>query len=117
MRVPKGSRVLVPGDTAFEAKQIRAACKRRGFDWITPANPERVLAGKKGRKRLAERRQDLDAETMARIELCPGLTEWWRHQRGSKAKAWRGKYARLYWARAERWTSTTWGGPGDLLDE
>jgi hypothetical protein len=101
VRVPQGSQVLVLGDTAFEAKQIRAACQARGFDWITPANPERVLAGKKDRKRLTERGKDLDAETMTRIELCPGLTEWWRHQRGSKPKAWRGKYARLYWARAE----------------
>jgi hypothetical protein len=99
--VPKGSRVLVLGDTAFEAKQIRAACKERGFDWITPANPERMLAGKKDRKRLQDRGKDLDAETLTCIELCPGLTAWWRHQRGSKAKAWRGKYARRYWARAE----------------
>jgi hypothetical protein len=101
VRVPSGSRVLVLGDTAFEAKQIRAACLARGFDWITPANPERVLAGPKPRRRLSEKGKDLDAETMTRIELRPGLTDWWRHQRGSKAKAWRGKYARLYWARAE----------------
>jgi hypothetical protein len=101
VRVPAGSRVLVLGDTAFEAKQVRAACGARGFDWITPANPERVLAGPKPRPRLSERAKDLDAETLTRIELCPGLTEWWRHQRGSEAKAWRGQYARRYWARAE----------------
>jgi len=101
VRVPPGSRVLVLGDTAFEAKQIRAACQQRGFDWITPANPERMLAGKKNRQRLQEKGQDRDAATLSRIELCPGLTAWWRHQRGSMAKAWRGKYARLYWACAE----------------
>ena len=101
VRVPCGSRVLVLGDTAFEAKQIRAACKQRGFDWITPANPERVLAGKKGRKRLTTFSEGFEASSMTRIELCPGLTDWWRHQRGSSDKAWRGKYARLYWARAE----------------
>ncbi|MBV8087589.1 MAG: transposase [Chloroflexi bacterium] len=102
VRVPKGSRVLVLGDTAFEAKQIRAACRERGFDWITPANPERVLAGQKGRRRrLDEVSTDFTAETLTRIELCPGLTDWWRHQRGSQAKAWRGRYGRLYWARAE----------------
>jgi hypothetical protein len=39
--VPAGCPVLVPGDTAYEARQIRAACRARGFDWITPANPER----------------------------------------------------------------------------
>jgi hypothetical protein len=100
-RVPQGSRVLVLGDTAYEAKQIRAACAARGFDWITPANPERVLAGKKDRKRLSAAGKDFTPESMTRIELCPGLGEWWRHQRSSKAKAWRGKHARRYWARAE----------------
>src|SRR5262249_39241270 len=58
VRVPAGSRVLVLGDTAFEGRQIRAACKQRGFDWITPANPERVLAGKKPRRRLDEVSKD-----------------------------------------------------------
>jgi hypothetical protein len=101
LRVPAGSHVLVLGDTAFEAKQIRAACKERRFDWITPANPERVLAGKKDRPRLTTLSKDFTAETMTRIELCPGLSDWWRHQRGSLSKAWRGKYGRLYWAKAE----------------
>jgi Transposase DDE domain len=38
---------------------------------------------------------------MARMELCPGRTAWWRHQRGSKAQAWRGQFARRYGAWAE----------------
>ena len=101
LRVPEGSPVLVLGDTAFEAKQIRAAREARGFDWVTPANPERVLAGKKGRTRLSGRSETFSAESMTRIELCPGLGDWWRHQRGSKDKAWRGKYARRCWARTE----------------
>jgi hypothetical protein len=101
VHVPPRSRVLVLGDTAFEAKQIRAACQARGFDWITPANPERVLAGPRPRRRLDHVSKDFEAETLRRIELCPGLTDWWRHQRGCQAKAWRGLYARRYWARAE----------------
>jgi hypothetical protein len=101
LTVPTGSRVLVLGDTAFEAKQIRAACQARGFDWITPANPERRLAGKKNRRPLKDFSQQFAAESLTRIELCPGLTDWWRHQRGSRSKAWRGTYGRLYWARAE----------------
>jgi hypothetical protein len=99
--VPAGCPVLVLGDTAFEAKQARAACRARGFDWITPANPERVLAGRKGRPRLRARRTHLSTESATPIALGPGLTDWWRHQRGSRGKAWRGKYARRYWARAE----------------
>ena len=90
VRVPPSSRVLVLGDTAYEAKQIRAACAARRFDWIVPANPERVLAGKKERPRLTTVSKDFAPESMTRIELCPGLGDWWRHQRGSKAKAWRG---------------------------
>src|SRR5262249_54468140 len=70
VRVPWGSRVLVLGDTAYEAKQVRAACGQRGFDWITPANPERVLAGKRPRRRLKDFGKDLDAATMTRLELC-----------------------------------------------
>jgi hypothetical protein len=101
LRVPAGQPVLVLGDTAFEAKQIRAACAARRFHWITPANPERVLAGKKPRPRLSCLSKDFSAETMTRIKLCPGLNDWWRHQRGSRSKAWRGKYARCYWARTE----------------
>ena len=101
VRVPPGSRVLVLGDTAYEAKQIRAACTARRFDWIVPANPERVLAGPKERPRLTTVSRDFAPESLTRIELCPGLGDWWRHQRASKAKAWRGHYARRYWARAE----------------
>lgn len=101
LRVPPGCPVLVLGDTAFEAKQARAACRARGFDWITPANPERVLAGRKGRQRPRAHRTHLSTESATPISLSPGLTDWWRHQRGSRGKAWKGKYARRYWARAE----------------
>src|SRR5262249_55124646 len=43
--VPAGSRVVVGGDTACEAKQVRQACARRGWSWVVPLNPERRLAG------------------------------------------------------------------------
>src|SRR5262249_41695445 len=35
--------VVVVGDTAFEAKQVRKACSLRNYHWIVPINPERVL--------------------------------------------------------------------------
>jgi len=101
VRVPTKQPVLVLGDTAFAAQQIRAACRVRGFDWITPANPERVLAGKKERPRLRAYRTHLPMESAIPVTLSPGLTDWWRHQRGSRCKAWHGKYARRYWAQAE----------------
>lgn len=101
LRVPPGSKVLVLGDTAFEAEQIRAACQQRGFDWIVPANPERKLAGKKSRRALKDRSKDLGSEGLTRIDLCPGTGAWCHHQRGCQPKAGREKYARRYWACAE----------------
>lgn len=40
-----GTPVVVAGDTAFEARQVRRACAARDYRWVVPINPERVLAG------------------------------------------------------------------------
>jgi hypothetical protein len=120
VRVPTDARVLVLGDTAFEAKVVRAACQRRGFDWIVPANPERVLADTPEeaaqrkvrrkykqpqtlRKRLCDyAKQDQAKENRPTlIELCPGEGAWAKHQNASPSKTGRKKYARRYWACAE----------------
>jgi hypothetical protein len=101
LHVPAKAPVLVLGDTAFEAATIRAACQQRGFDWITPANPERVLTGDKPRRKLTDKSKDLSSEALTRMELCPDQTAWCLHLRGSKSKARRNTYSRLYWAHAE----------------
>src|SRR5262249_21688435 len=43
--LPDGVPVVVAADTASDAKQVRAACVRRGYRWVVALNPERVLAG------------------------------------------------------------------------
>lgn len=101
LRVPAGAPVLVLGDTAFEAKQIRKACAGRGFDWIVPANPERRLAGPKPRPTLKSACRNFTAESMTRITLVPDEGPWRRPSRGTKAKSGKTKYARRYLARAE----------------
>jgi Transposase DDE domain len=50
--LPRGTPVVVVGDTAFEAKQVRRACARRGWAWVVPLNPERRLAGAKPRPKV-----------------------------------------------------------------
>jgi hypothetical protein len=52
LQLPDRAEAVVLGDTAFESKQVRAACQARGFHWIMPANPERVLAGVKPRPKI-----------------------------------------------------------------
>jgi Transposase DDE domain len=48
--LPEGARVVVLGDTAYEAAVVRDACRDRNYSWIVPCNPERVLAGPKGQR-------------------------------------------------------------------
>lgn len=43
LAVPPGAKVVVVGDTAYDAFVIRSACYDRNFRWVVPANPERVL--------------------------------------------------------------------------
>jgi hypothetical protein len=69
--VPEGARVIVLGDTAFEAESIRAACATRKFSWIMPLNPERVLAGAKPRPKVTSLAKELHADQMVRLEVHP----------------------------------------------
>jgi Transposase DDE domain len=70
--VPAEAEVIVLGDTAFEAKDIREACQRRGFGWVVPVNPERVLAGPKPRPKVATLAAGLSAEHFEAVRLVPG---------------------------------------------
>lgn len=71
LSVPDGAEVIVLGDTAFESRQMRAACAARGFYWIMPANPERVLAGSKPRPKLWSLTKQFHSSQFAPIRLQP----------------------------------------------
>ncbi|HEV3118553.1 MAG TPA: transposase [Gemmataceae bacterium] len=71
--VPQRVEVVVLGDTAFDAKSIRAVCAARGFVWIVPINPERVLAGPKGRRpKVSSLVKGMSAGQFAPVRLTPG---------------------------------------------
>ncbi len=50
VKVPDTARVIVLGDTAYDAQVVRQACEQRHFTWIVPMNPERVMAGSPGQR-------------------------------------------------------------------
>jgi hypothetical protein len=50
LETPPGAEVYVIGDTAYDAAVVQAACARRGFLWVFPANPERVYEGPQGQR-------------------------------------------------------------------
>jgi hypothetical protein len=106
--VPPTAAVVVLGDTAFEAKGIRIACNERGFGWIVPLNPERVLAGAKPRAKVRSLSENLSSFCRAvpgrATQLIPGQGAYAAQQRpascrlGPKANA----RARTFWVHPER---------------
>jgi hypothetical protein len=71
--VPEGAEVVVVGDTAFDAKTIRAACAQRHFTWIVPMNAERVLAGRQGKRpQVRTLVKGLKTEQFGEIRFTPG---------------------------------------------
>jgi hypothetical protein len=68
--LPQNAKVVVLGDTAYDAEVIRKACEERGYTWIFPANPERVYEGRKGqRPKLRSRLKDWEHLSPKRIRL------------------------------------------------
>ena len=82
--VAPGRRVVVLGDTAFDAKAIRTACEERKFSWIVPINPERVLAGEKPRPKVSSLSEDLTADQMVCLKVHPGKGKYVDYRRISR---------------------------------
>lgn len=102
LAVPAGARVIVLGDTAYDAVVIHDACAERGYTWIFPINPERVLAGAKPRRKVRSLIKDLSSDSLQTIRLFPGQGQYAVYRRlslhriGPKAKP------RTYYVHQER---------------
>jgi Transposase DDE domain len=71
--LPEGVQLVVLGDTAFDAKSIRRVCDQRQYTWIVPLNPERVLAGPKGKRpKVRTLVQDLKVDQVVTVRLHAG---------------------------------------------
>jgi hypothetical protein len=91
--LPEGAKVVVLGDTAFDAKCIREACDKRQYTWVVPLNPERVLAGPKGKRpKVRSLINGLKADQLVEIRLHAGKGPYVEQRRvspwrvGSKVK-------------------------------
>ena len=101
--LPETARVVVLGDTAYDAQAVRDACAARGYSWIFPCNPERVLAGPKGqRPKVRSLLKDWPRWSRQTHRLAPGQGAYAVYRRlsphriGPKAKS------RAYYAHQER---------------
>jgi hypothetical protein len=90
--LPEGAKVIVLGDTAYDAEVVRAACAERGYFWIFPCNPERVLAGSKPRPKVRSLLKDWSLFELQTIRFSPGQGPYVNYRRlsphriGPKAK-------------------------------
>lgn len=100
--LPKGTRVIVLGDTAFEAKSVRAACHEYGYSWITPLNPERVLATKKPRPQVRSLISRLRPSDLNPVRLKPGHQRYAAQRRPALCRLGSRTQCRAYYAHAER---------------
>jgi Transposase DDE domain len=82
--LPPEARVVVLGDTAFDAEAIRIACEERKYRWIVPINPERVFAGEKPRPKVSSLSENLTADQMVRLEVHPGKGKYVDYRRISR---------------------------------
>jgi hypothetical protein len=69
--VPPRAEIIVLGDTSFESQQVRGACRERGFYWIMPANPERVLEEGRPRPKLWSLTNGFSPRKFAPVRLSP----------------------------------------------
>jgi Transposase DDE domain len=93
-----GTPVVVVGDTAFEAKQVRQACARRGWHWVVPLNPERRLAGKQGqRAKVRSLYGQLQAPDFRRVSFRLDQGDLAALARVSPKRSQSSKHQRTYW--------------------
>ena len=102
LAVPAGAEVVVLGDTAFEAEGIRAACAERGWAWVVPLNPERVLAGPKPRPKVLSLVGGLAAERFEAVRLVPGQGPLAAQRRAARCRVGPQAKARTYYVHPER---------------
>jgi hypothetical protein len=89
--------VVVVGDTAFEAKQIRKACAKRNYHWLVPINPERRLAGEAPRPKVLSLAEHLKASDFHETSFRLDHGELAAMARVSGNRIRSSKHQRVYW--------------------
>jgi hypothetical protein len=100
--VPEGAQVTVLGDTAYDAAVVREACEQRGWKWITPVNPERVIEGDKPRPKVSSRLLDLTARQFSPIRLTPAKGPYVVQRRTARCRIGPKAKTRTFHAHRER---------------
>jgi len=101
--LPEAAKVMVLGDTAYDAEVVREACGDRGYSWIFPCNSERVLAGPKGnRPKVRSLLKDWSKWSRQTVRLAPGQGAYAVYRRLSPHRIGPKARPRTYYVHQER---------------
>lgn len=101
--LPAQAKVVVIGDTAYDADVVRKACAEKGYLWVFPANPERVYEGSKGcRPKLRSRLKDWTSLSLKTIRLRASTGQYADYRRLSKWRIGPKQKQRVYYAYQEK---------------
>jgi hypothetical protein len=81
---------------------MRYACQQRGFTWIMPANPERVLGGEKPRPRLWSLTEQFHSGMFAPVRLSPDRGSYVAMRRLSSCRRRSRKTTKTFYVHEER---------------
>jgi Transposase DDE domain len=102
LELPDTAKVVVLGDTAYEAKSVQQACTKRGWQWITPCNTERVLAGPKPRPKVRALLAEASQQRFVAVKVHPDTDPYARQRRWSASARDRRNQGRTYWVWRKR---------------
>ncbi len=101
--LPPAAKVVVIGDTAYEAHVVREACEQRGYTWIFPVNPERVYEGPRGqRPKVRARLKDWISLSQRTIRLRASTGKYASYRRLSPYRIGPKTKPRVYYAAQEK---------------
>jgi hypothetical protein len=101
--LPEGAEVFVLGDTAYDAEVVCDACADRGYAWIFPCNPERVLCGPRGqRPKVRSLLKDWSKWSRQTIRLAPARGKYAVYRRLSSHRIGPKAKVRTYYVHQER---------------
>lgn len=107
--VPKKAKVVVLGDTAFDAEVLQEACRKEGYSWIVSMNQERVLEGKKPRPKVWSLASALPARRFATVKLTPGKGRHVAQRRVAACRIGRKAKTRTFYVHPKRLTVSSVG--------
>lgn len=100
--VPAGARVVVVGDSAFDAEPIHAACRRRQFRYVLSLNGDRRLEQAPPRPQVVSLADAWTADQYQPVRLMPGTGRFVAQRRSAACRVGPHAKARTFYVHEER---------------